>query len=125
MSQLSQKLTDVRRDQWKAYFSLYVLGQTDPIYNNWICLDEWHHHQSCPWLATVQTFEHKNMNFCYHCKDQCKGDYCDHCIENPCRECGQVECGGYCENNNCYYCGSSCGDGWCSKTCRRLSNESS
>ena len=111
--------------QWKAYFSMHVLGQTDPIHNPTIYLDEWWLHQSCPWSATVTSVEefHRKLKYpdnCYHCHRECKGDYCEMCIDNPCWECGQVECGGYCVLDRCPICENGKGD--MHKSCRVMFN---
>jgi len=47
------------QSQWKAYFSMFVLGQTDPIGNSICSSSEWEH-QSCPWYATVINFENRS-----------------------------------------------------------------
>ena len=103
------------QSQWKAYFSMYVLGQTDPIYNPSIHLDGWWLHQSCPWSAIITNFEEyhcqlKFPNDCYNCQRQCKGDYCKSCIDNPCGECGDISCGGYCILDRCPGCENGRGD---------------
>ena len=111
------------RSQWKAYFSMHVLGQTDMVYNPVTALDRRSLHQSCPWLAIVTNFEeyHNQLKFpdnCYHCSRPCRGGYCRLCIDNPCRECGEVSCGGYCATSSCAYCGSACDGYYCSKSCK-------
>ena len=144
--------------QWKAYFSMFVLEQTNPLYNP-TCnnIDPWYRHQSCPWLTIVKNFELKSTyfwrgrftvvlreleypNHCYSCGYPSKEYYCDYCEENQCsvcykpgsdcyckdecRYCGEEGCGGYCESYKCNYCGEpNAGGTWCSKTCRRLSNQ--
>ena len=121
----NQKLIDISQSKWKAYFSMYVLGQTDPIYNTTINLDEWWLHQSCSWSAIVTNFEYRNNSFyCYHCGYPTKEEFCESCNDSPCWECGDQYCKGYCEGDSCAYCGATNSGGtWCSRTCRRLSNQ--
>ena len=103
--------------QWKAYFSMNVLGQTDPIYNPTTHLDEWWLHQSCPWSAIVSNFEHKNEEFCRDCGNLSQDGYCDRC-DYECYDCGEKGCEGYCEGDKCGGCGEvGCGAYMC-KPCR-------
>ena len=103
------------QSQWKAYFSMFVLGQTDPIWNSTISMDEWYCHQSCPWLAIVANFQMPNN--CWNCTRPCKGGYCQECTTNPCWECGEVSCGGYCVYDRCPIFEGGRGD--IHKSCRR------
>jgi len=103
------------QSQWKAYFSMHVLGQTDMVYNPVTKLNRYSLHQSCPWSATVINFEeyHRRLKFpydCYNCQRPCKEDYCKTCIDNPCGECGDISCGGYCVLDRCPGCENGRGD---------------
>jgi len=106
--------------QWKAYFSMFVLGQTDPIGNPHMD----HSHQSYPWLATLYNFEYTTK---YYWKEQynktieeikrtvyTEDEYC-RCCREPSRE---YYCG-YCDNDRCPGCGEmGCGSYMC-RGCRR------
>ena len=103
--------------QWKAYFSMHVLGQTNPILNPSRFLDPWWAHQSCPWVAVVKNFEYKARYFwkechgaviselkdvlytedeyCRDCGENCRDWVCEYCESDYCRGCGERGCGSY------------------------------
>lgn len=85
------------QSQWKAYFSMFVLGQSDPIRNS-ICSNSDWVHQSCPWYATVINFEnrfHKKREYCHSCGSESVSYYCDRCEADQCAGCGERGCGSY------------------------------
>jgi hypothetical protein len=115
--------------QWKAYFSMFVLGQTDPIGNPTHYMSSWYRHQSCPWLGIVENFEHQTRyywkeqydktieeiqrtiyredEYCRCCGEQSRDYYCRYCEAERCGGCGERGCGAYMcracrRNEQCY-----------------------
>ena len=94
--------------QWKAYFSMFVLGQTHPLENPQPTSPEaipadWSN-QSYPWIAAVQTFEYKHgkhaenevlIEYCHCCGYSSDAYYCSHCEADRCAGCGEIGCGSY------------------------------
>ena len=87
--------------QWKAYFSMYVLGQTHPVENppapGWS-------NQSYPWAAAVMNFEYKHkknltteipIDYCHCCGYPSDAYYCNHCEADRCAGCGEIGIGSY------------------------------
>jgi hypothetical protein len=123
------------QSQWKAYFSMFVLGQTPPVENpaehNLSC--EWDH-QSCSWYADVYNF---NLKTNYFWREQftnilkkniknfpSMGEYLKHVYTDDeyCRCCGYPSISYYCnfcDMDRCAGCGEiGCGSYMCHE-CRR------
>ena len=105
--------------QWKAYFSMHVLGQTDSILNPSRVLDSGWAHQSCPWFAVVENFKYKAASryfwkqchrqviaelkevlytedeYCRDCGENSRAWVCEYCESDYCRGCGERGCGSY------------------------------
>ncbi len=96
-----KNLLAMSQSQWKAYFSMFVLGQTDPFGNPAPLMGNDWSHQSCPWYAVVLTFQHKREHFytdkeyCHCCGDPSLDYYCNGCESDKCTSCGELGCGSY------------------------------
>ena len=97
------------RAQWKAYFSMHVLGQTHPVDNPQPASsearpDDWSN-QIYPWMAIVMNFESyhsRNDTTKYDPDDYCRccgypSDtyYCGYCEADRCAGCGEIGVGSY------------------------------
>ena len=98
------------RAQWKAYFSMHILGQTHPIDNPQPASsearpDDWSN-QSYPWMAIVMNFEYyhsRNDNtnkydpddYCRCCGYPSDTYYCGYCEADRCAGCGEIGIGSY------------------------------
>ena len=93
------------QSQWKAYFSMFVLGQTNMIENPSMSLtDDWQH-QSAPWAAIVMNFKSNHSisddniynanDYCHCCGYPSDAYYCGHCEADRCAGCGEIGCGSY------------------------------
>jgi len=117
--------------QWKAYFSMVVLEQTNPITNpsSIHSPNSWYRHQSVPWyyiaidwvcktsyyweiqynktLEELKNSIYTEDEYCRCCGEQSRDYYCRYCENDQCPGCGEMGCGSYmchtCRHLDQYY----------------------